>query len=329
MTLINDLLINALQKRQKDTSILPFTNAYRLFNGVFEGDPTFSIDIYNNAAVIHSYQQIIEPPKIEAIVSFIKLNLANITFALLKQRNSKKPEERMGTRLFGNQPVVEIKENGVYYAIDLTMNQDCGIYLDTANLRRWLKANSQGKSVLNTFSYTGSLGIAALAGNAMNVIQQDKNKAYMRFSRLSSQLNGFDPGRLTHHINDFFPAMAGYRKQKAEFDIVILDPPIISNTGKGKVELEGNYLSLINKIRPLVADQGTLILVNNALFLSGNAMLDQLTPVLKDKYIKIKQIVPVPESYTGYHPDPVSILPADPTPFNHSTKILFLQVTKK
>lgn len=329
MTSINDLLQISLKKRQKDSLILPFTNAYRLFNGVFEGDPTFSIDIYNNAAVLHSYQQTIEMSKIDTIVSFIKQNLPNITFALLKQRNSKKSEERIGIRLFGNEPVVEIKENGVHYAIDLMMNQDSGIYLDTANLRKWLKGNSQGKSVLNTFSYTGSLGIAALAGNALNVIQQDKNKSYMRFSRISSQLNGFEPERLTHHINDFFPAMAGYRKQRDEFDIVILDPPIISNTGKGKVELELNYLSLINKIRPLVADQGTLVLVNNALFLSGKALMDQLSPVFEDKYIKIKEMVPVPESYIGYQTDSVSFLPADPTPFNHSTKILLLQVTKK
>lgn len=329
MTTFNELLLNALKKRQKDPSILPLTNSYRLFNGVFEGDPTTSIDIYNNAAVVHSYQQSIEPEKAGLIISFFKQNMPNITFALLKQRNSKKQEERSGIRLFGNEPVVEIRENGILYAVDLVINQDCGIYLDTANLRNWLIANSLGRNVLNTFSYTGSLGIAALAGGALSVVQQDKNKTYMRYARLSNQLNGFDPEKMTLHINDFFPAMAGYRKQKKEFDIVILDPPVNSTTGKGKVELEGNYLSLINKVRPLVADHGFLILVNNALFLSGQELMDRLYPAFIDNYIKIKEMVPVPVSFLGYHSDPGSLLPTDPAPFNHSTKILILQVRKK
>ena len=57
----------------------------------------------------------------------------------------------------------KIKEHGVWYAINLTINRDTSLYLDTRNLRKWLIENLKDKSVLNTFAYTGSFGVAALA----------------------------------------------------------------------------------------------------------------------------------------------------------------------
>ena len=72
-------------------------------------------------------------------------------------------------------PSLSVVEGGVQYAIDLLMNQDASFYLDTRNLRQWLRENLEELRVLNTFAYTGSLGIAAGIGDAKEVIQTDLN----------------------------------------------------------------------------------------------------------------------------------------------------------
>jgi 23S rRNA (cytosine1962-C5)-methyltransferase len=70
----------------------------------------------------------------------------------------------------------KIKEYGVWYAVNLTMNRDVSLYLDTRNLRKWIIENVKDETVLNTFAYTGSFGVAAMKGGANRVVQIDLNR---------------------------------------------------------------------------------------------------------------------------------------------------------
>ena len=84
---------------------------------------------------------------------------------VVKARHADDASARRGEVVFGADADVarEVREHGVRYAVDLRMNRDCSLYLDTRHLRRWLLEHVRGRSVLNTFAYTGSLGVAALA----------------------------------------------------------------------------------------------------------------------------------------------------------------------
>ncbi len=84
-----------------------------------------------------------------------------------------------------------MKENGIWYALDLRMNQDASLYLDTRNLRTWAKENLGGKTVLNAFAYTGSLGVAACGGGASRVVQLDLSRQFLNLAKTSYTLNGF------------------------------------------------------------------------------------------------------------------------------------------
>lgn len=328
MNSFENALTTAILARLEDTALRTSTNAFRVYNGVFEGDPSISVDIFGTAAVIHDFTAD-EDKRYARIADILKTQIPSLTTIILKKRKAKLPTNRNGIVLSGNETSIEIVEFGVRYFVDLIMNHDSGFYLDTALLRKWLVDNSANKRVLNTFGYTGSLGVAAYHGGAAHVVQQDKSKIFLSIAHRSAALNGAAPSSHTTLVQDYFPATANYRKQKREFDIVILDPPFFSTTVKGKVSLEHDFLGLINKVRPLVADQGHLILVNNALFMSGTQMMDAISPIFSDGYITIQEKVPVPSSFIGYHPDPSSVLPTDPSPFGHSTKILILKVTKK
>jgi 23S rRNA (cytosine1962-C5)-methyltransferase len=234
-----------------------------------------------------------------------------------------------GKLLFGEEPDRKVEEQGVWYALDLRMNQDASLYLDTRGLRLWLLEHAAGWSVLNLFAYTGALGVAALAGGAARVVQVDRSRKFMELALRSCRLNQLDEGKMDLYGVDFFSAVAHFKRTGELFEAVIMDPPYFSATDKGTVNLVDQSTQVINKARPLVKDGGYLVAINNALFLKGADYLAGLEQLCRDGYLSIETILPVPTDFTGYPGTRVSRPPVDPAPFNHPTKIVVLKVRRK
>ena len=327
---ISVLLNNTLQPR------LPMLDAdhrgaLRLFNGFLEGWPNLVVDLYGSTLVLHNYA---DPPAAAANINdtaraFFLENLPWLKAILIKNHRSPDKIQRRGHLIFGENPDKEILEHEVRYAIDLAMNQDASFYLDTRNLRRWLRDKMKGKTILNTFAYTGSLGVAAMAGGAQRVVQTDINQKFLNLAKTSYRLNGFLIDKSNFMTTDFFQAIGRFKAANAQFDCVILDPLFFSSTSAGKVDLVHESHRLINKVRPLIAHDGLLISINNALFLKGTEHLDTLNALCTDGYLHIEEIIPVPEDITGFPSTQNGAPPADPAPFNHSTKITILRVRRK
>ena len=322
------LLLLALEKRKHFVTGEP-TSAWRAFNGFFEGDPSFSVDIYGQTVVLHDHSKKPDQEKMLQVAHFYQNQLPFITCAVIKARYARNLEARAGIIAFGGQRTGKILENGVWYKVDLLLNQDASFYLDTLELRAWLKTNSQGKDVLNTFAYTGSLGVAALAGGANRVTQLDLNHRFLDLSIRGAELNDLDTHKIQLIAMDFFLAVGRLKKSGRQFDTVILDPPFYSSTQAGTVDLNNGMVRLINKVRPLIRDGGTLVCLNNALFQSGRQMMDSLSEICKDGYVSIGQRLDVPADFFGFSSNVSTVLPSDPYPFNHSTKIILLNIRKK
>lgn len=305
----------------------PHDTAFRLFNGFYEGNPDLALDIYGQTLVVHNYSEQHDPVRIQEIIRYIRILINWLRAGVVKTRNGKTQDDKRGKLVFGDAPDRKIKEHGIWYALDLTMNRDASFYLDTRELRKWLIENSRGKTILNTFAYTGSLGVAAMAGGADRVIQTDHSRSFLNLAKDSYALNGFPIHKADFLAQDFFPVIAHFKNVKQLFDIVLLDPPFFSTTPKGKVDLVHESARLINKVRPLINDGGTLIAINNALFVSGGEYMKTLEELCKDGYLEIRELIPVPQDFIGYNliGKPIT----DPAPFNHSTKIAVLDVKRK
>ena len=246
-----------------------------------------------------------------------------------KHRNAMDELKPKGIMIDGNRPDTQITENGIHYALDLHLNKDASFYMDTRNLRQWITAHARAKTILNTFAYTGSLGIAALGGGAAFVAQVDMNRNFLGLAHNSRALNGFDAAKMKLMPVDFFVAVGSLKREKALFDMVILDPPFFSTTERGRVNQAGESTRLINKARPMVADGGYLIVINNALFYSGQDFMAELEALCQGGFLSLEEIIPIPEDVTGYPAAPSRAFPADPAPFNHPTKIAILKVKRK
>ncbi len=307
------------------------SSALRLFNGYSEGCPGLVIDLYASTLVVFN---LVEPvtdlePLIALVVPLLLERFPWIKAAIVKTRRAGDAASRRGVLVHGEQPDGEITEFGVRYALDLTMNQDAGFYLDTRNLRAWLKSAMHGKRVLNTFAYTGSLGAAALAGGAKQVVQTDRSGRFLSLARRTYALNGFTV--VTRFLtSDFFRLGGKLKQQGALFDCVVLDSPFFSVTEAGRVDLGAEHARLINKVRPLISHNGVLAAVNNALFVSGEDYLASLRELCRSGYLQLETMISVPLDVAGY-PETIAAphYPTDPAPFNHPTKIVILRVQRK
>ena len=304
-------------------------SALRLFNGFYEGFPDLTLDVYGRTIVIHNYADNLLSNKefIEEVIGHIQQALPWLHAGILKTRNGTSQQDKRGQLIFGSKPDQKIKEHGIWYAIDLTMNRDASFYLDTYNLRKWLTENLKDRSVLNTFAYTGSLGVSAMAGGANRVVHTDRNRQFLNLAKDSYSLNGFPIHKNDFITQDFFPVIAKLKSTKQFFDCVVIDPPFFSITSKGKVDLVHESARIINKVRPLINDEGYLVAINNALYASGKEYMQTLEDLCRDGYLEIKELIPVPDDFIGHNRIGKPI--TDPAPFNHSTKIAILKVRRK
>lgn len=302
----------------------------RLFNGFYEGYPDLALDLYARTLVIHDYA---DPPQdaraLIAAREVARARLPWIETVVLKTRHATNLDARRGIVLAGEREARWLREYGVRYALALRESRDTGFYFDTRNLRAWALRELEGRRVLNTFAYTGSLGVAALAGGARHVVQLDLDRAALNTAKESYALNGLPVARADFQVGDFWTQVNALKRAGTLFDCAFLDPPLFAVTTKGRVDLIHHYDRLLNKVRPLVGHEGYLVAINNAVFVSGADYLHTLESLCVDGYLALEGTIRVPPDVTGYPETIVGTPPADPAPFNHATKIAVLRVRRK
>jgi 23S rRNA (cytosine1962-C5)-methyltransferase len=304
--------------------------AFRLFNGFTEGVPALALDIYARALVVHDYADSPDESLVALVLKLVCARCPWITSAVLKPRQSGDADIRRGQVIFGSEADLprKIRENGVTYSLNLLLNRDTSFYIDTRGLRAWAKENLAHKRVLNTFACTGSLGVAARAAPGKQVVSTDLNRRFLMQAKDSYSLNGFPIQRTDFIAGDFFQVTARLKRNKELFDCVFLDPPIFAATAGGSIG-QKSMKSLINKVRPLVAHEGALVVVNNALFVSGKEYVEMIEGLCVDGYMNLERTIDVPQDFVGYTNAHVTSWPANPEPFNHPTKIAVLRLNRK
>lgn len=327
---VSKILDRAIEARQHLIDI-EHQSPLKLFNGFREGYPDLVIELYARSIVVQlsKAQNEREHHLIDSLKELLTIRFQWIQAIVVKERKSPDINKRKGSIIFGSCLDNKVKEDNVWYAVDLQMNQDTGFYIDTRNVRKWIKEKLYRKTVFNTFAYTGSLGVAAMAGKATHVIQTDRNKRFLNIARQSYALNRIPVQSTDLLAGDIFLQIGRLKRAGTLFDCVILDPPLFSTSPKGTVDISAHYLRLINKVRPLVNDGGIIIAINNGLFVRGTEFVHTLEELSSDGFLYIDEIIPVPEDCIGYANTIVLPPICDPSPFNHPTKIAVLRIKRK
>ena len=130
-------------------------------------------------------------------------------------------------------PRFDVVELGLRYLLDLEASTtSTGLFLDQRETRRRLRGSDlTGKTVLNVFAHTGSLSVAAAAAGA-ETLTLDLSKRYLDWARENLRANGLDPTDHDFIYGDALDWMARLAKKGRTFDVVLVDPPSSSTTGK-------------------------------------------------------------------------------------------------
>lgn len=257
----------ALQRRSELIGSLADTTCYRLFHGISEGVPGLAVDRYGSVLLAQTWREPLGTDDLAALASLAeKLDLTPVW-------NRRKgggspgpvPTEVVGTEL-GVQYDVRPRHRG----------KDPLLFLDFRATRRWILANTAGKSVLNLFAYTCGIGVAAAVGGAKRVLNVDFASSALKVGERNAALNGVS---MANFQSDFFPAirqLAGlpvggrhgrrpkfHRIDGERFDVVVLDPPRWAKSAWGAVDIVRDYPSLFKPALLATADGGVVVATNH------------------------------------------------------------------
>jgi 23S rRNA (cytosine1962-C5)-methyltransferase len=240
--------------------------ALRLLNASASGTPRLVFELYGKHGILYDYggPERIRGDSLRAAAARW-LDAFGWESVSLLDRASAGDAGRSGSHALAGVPPerLPVREQGLLYRVEPRHPRNVGLFLDTRELRGALRAGASGRCVLNLFCYTGSLGLAALAGGAAEVVQVDVSARYLDWGRENLQLNDLAEDACKFVRMDSERYLDWAAKKRMIFDSVILDPPVFSRF-EGKVfRFEADYFRLAAKAATLLSPGGALYAVTN------------------------------------------------------------------
>ena len=258
-------LIDALRRR-RDFFNDPETTAFRLFNGEGDGFGGVIIDYYDGYFLISWYSEGVYSFK-EQFVAALH-NVAEFKGIYEKKRFDTKgqyiEDDDFVAGERGEFPLI-VKENGVNFAIYLNDGAMTGIFLDQREVRQAIKENyAKGKTVLNTFSYTGAFSVAAAIGGADKTTSVDLAKRSNAKTIEQFSVNGIDYESQDILVMDVFNYFKYAKRKELKFDVVILDPPSFARSKKYTFSTSKDYTNLMKEAIAITEDRGVIVASTNS-----------------------------------------------------------------
>jgi len=197
----------------------PDTNAFRLVNAEGDGLPGLIVDCYGRVLVVQAQAQAMYDWR-NQIASALKKVVAGISGIYLRVVN----KTELDLWLFGGSDQDTILENGIKYSVDWIRGQKTGFFLDQRDNRLAIRKLAAAKSILNLFSYTGGFSLAALKGNARQVVSVDSSEPALSLLKTNLELNNLSEEHQSIRADcfDFLTSLTD------TFDLIVLDPPALA-----------------------------------------------------------------------------------------------------
>jgi 23S rRNA (cytosine1962-C5)-methyltransferase len=277
------------------------TTAYRIVNGEGDGLGGLIIDYYDGYYLLQWYSAGIYTFK-DIIVSWIMQN-TDAKGIYEKKRFSSEghyvADEDFVTGERAEFPLL-VKENDVIFATYLNDGAMTGVFLDQREVRKTLRDKyAEGKTVLNTFSYTGAFSVFAALGGAASTTSIDVANRSREKTEEQFKLNDIDPDKNKIIVDDVFSYYKRAAKLGESYDIVILDPPSFARTKKTIFRAAKDYSALLKQTIPITNKGGTIIASTNHAGLSQKkfrTFIEQAFEETGDKY-KIQESFSLPKDF--------------------------------
>lgn len=293
------------------------TTAYRFLNGEGDGLGGLTIERYNDFYVFSWYNAGIYSHSRMIYEAFQEV-VPHYEGIYEKHRYASKPlQTRFVIGKEAPEPLL-VMENGIQFGVYLNDGLMTGIFLDQRNVRgRLMEEYAAGKTVLNTFSYTGAFSVAAAMGGAVHTISVDLANRSLERTREQFAVNGLDPNDHIIRVMDVFDYFRYAKRHELTFDIVVVDPPTFARSKKQTFSVEKDYVELLQDVIDVTAPGGLMVVSTN----SWSVSRDQFTEFVEDAFAQKGLAYSIEEEH-GL-PDDFNVHPAYPE--SSYLKVLFVR----
>ncbi len=200
-------------------------NIYRLVHGEGDNLPGLIVDMYGSTAVMQAHSVGMHVCRMELAEALKDVMGDALTSIYYKSETTLPFKAALGQEngfLFGNAEGNVAVENGLSFHIDWLRGQKTGFFIDQRDNRKLVEHYSQGRSVLNMFSYTGGFSVYALRGGARMVHSVDSSAKAIDLVNANVSMNFPDDRRHSSFACDAFRFLGD---EQETYNMMILDPP--------------------------------------------------------------------------------------------------------
>ena len=202
-----------------------FEHSYRSIFGDADGLPGLIVDRYGDVLVMQITAVATERWRSTIVDALCALP----DVSCLYERSDGPDREREGLAarhelVFGSLPEQVLARHGEeHFVVDVTAGHKTGFYLDQRDTRTLIRTLAPGARVLNVFAYTGSFSVIAQRAGAASVTTVESSGPALDIARRNAALNGVELGEVLEA--DAYDALRKLRDKRAEYDLIVLDPP--------------------------------------------------------------------------------------------------------
>ena len=292
---------NALKYREeyfKDET----TTAFRVLNGEGDGVGGLTIDYFDGYYLVTWYSVGIYELRAD-ILEALKQSVEYRGIYQKKRFDTKGQYlDDADDFLFGQrapEPLI-VKENEVNFAIYLDDGAMVGVFLDQRDVRRTIRDKyAKGKTVLNTFSYTGAFSVFAALGGASKTTSVDLAKRSLAKTQEQFSVNAVDVNTQDIIVEDVFNYFKYALRKNYLFDVVVLDPPSFARSKKHTFSASKDYVKLLKEAIEITNRGGVIVASTNSANFSMMRFSDfvaQAFKELKGKY-KVEESFSLPKDF--------------------------------
>ncbi len=186
--------------------------------------------------------------------------------------------------------VTEIRENGIFYRVDVENGQKTGFFLDQKYNRLAVARLAKGARVLDCFTHTGSFALNAALGGAEHVTAVDISASAVEMARQNARRNGLEDRMdfLVADVFDLLPELAA--RGKREYDFIILDPPAFTKSRKTVDSAQRGYKEINFRALKLLPRGGYLATASCSHFMPSDQFVRMLRSAALDAGVELRQI---------------------------------------
>lgn len=267
---------------------LGYENCYRMIFAEADGLPALIVDKYGDYLVM------------QCLSLGIDLRKKLITECLAELFSPKGIYERSDVTvrkkeglpevkglLYGEAPdYVEINENGLKMLVDIKNGQKTGYFLDQKENRFAARRYCRGE-VLDCFCNSGGFSLNA-ATTADKVTACDISELALKNVRDNAELNGFK--NITTLRGDAFEVLRNFKKERRQFDAIILDPPAFCKTADEIKDAYRGYKDINLTAMKTVKSGGFLLTCSCSHYMSATLFEKMLQEAAKESGREVRRV---------------------------------------